>query len=196
MSLKGLGWIIVLQFSFFYRIWTAVTLISKHFDDVLMTGHSQQHSISYCCNEVFRWHSFLYFLLFISIQFSMGTFFTDTYINSYCGFTWATGFCFLSGLTCKYRSLLLSKSPCLPTGRWGGTVPSLRQIWLSFVFWVKAIVAFSFKVCVFYLYSNSFMEPLVFMWQKQLRLLCCNSAKYGALEKKNIFTSKSLFFIL
>lgn len=65
----------------------------------------------------------------------------------------------LTGLTCKYRNLLLSTSPCLPTGRWGGTVPSFTQIWLSFVFWVKAIVALSFKVC-FVLFFTPIPIPL------------------------------------
>jgi len=47
---------------------------------------------------------------------------------------------------CKYGKRAFSKSPCLPTGWGGGTVPCLRQIWLSFVYWVKTTVPVSSKL--------------------------------------------------
>lgn len=59
-------------------------------------------------------------------------------------------FCLRTGLTCKYRNLLLSKSPFLPTGRQGGTVPSFTQIWLSFVFWAKLLWLFHSRYAFFF----------------------------------------------
>ena len=74
--------------------------------------------------------------------------------SSWCVCTWHL----LTGLTCKYRNLLLSPIPCFPSGRWGGTLPSSTQIWLSFVFRVKAIVAVPLKVCIFF--STLILVPL------------------------------------
>lgn len=109
-----------------------------------MTGHSQHHSISDCNNEVIGYGILLLSPSSLSKNIFLRKIVLAVYVAAHEALELLTGF------ICKHRKpAFLSTSLWLPTGSWGGTIPSFTQIWLSFVLWVKAIVAVSFKVCFF-----------------------------------------------
>lgn len=111
-----------------------------------------------------------------------------------CSCTWDLRFLlFTHGLTCKYRNLLLSKNLCAHRQTRCHSSPPSHKYGCLLCFGLRLLCLFHSRYVFFSsLSSSSFMQPLVFVWQKQLMLLFCNSAEYRAQEEGG-FKQKPLF---
>lgn len=95
------------------------------------------------------------------------------------------------GLTCKYKNLLLCKKPLFAQRqtRWHSSLLHRNTAVfcvLGLGYCGRLIQGMFFVLFCFFFYldSSSFMQPLVFVWQRQLSLLCCNSAEYRAQQEE------------